>query len=112
MLFKKRANSFFLADQNNRNVVLGCRLDGAVDFNSRRIIAAHGVDCDFEAGHQRLFLGCLDDFSVFVVAAMRTCAMRHAQFMTVGALGKGSCAQMIMCTTTIAPRLRMTSFWI
>ena len=38
--------------------------------------------------------------------------MRHAQFMAIGALGKGSCAQMIMCTTTIAPRLRMTSFWI
>ena len=59
-----------------------------------------------------LLLGGLDDFPFFVVAAVRAGAMRHPQFVTIGTLGKRSRGQMIVRTATIAPRLRMSSFWI
>jgi hypothetical protein len=43
-------------------------------------ISAHRIDCDFESGHEELFLGCLDHFPVLVMAAMRTraCGMRNS----------------------------------
>jgi hypothetical protein len=52
------------------------------------VIPAHRIDCDFEIRHEELFLGGFDDFPVFVMAAVRTRAVRHAQLVTVRALGK------------------------
>jgi len=88
VLLKLRVDSVFLADENDGNAVLSGRLYGAVDFNGGRVIPAHRIDCDFEIRHEELFLGGFDDFPVFVMAAVRTRAVRHAQLVTVRALGK------------------------
>ena len=112
VLCQKLADAILLPDQNDRNAVLRSGLDGPFNFDCGRVVAAHRIDCDFDVGHEELFLGGLDDFPFFVKAAMRTGAMRHAQFVAIGALGKRARRQMIVCAAAIAPRFRMSSFWI
>jgi len=67
------------------------------------MISAHRIDCDFEIGHEELLLGGLDHFPFFIEAAMGASAMRHAQFMAIGALGKGTRGQVIVRASAIAP---------
>src|SRR5215472_5865768 len=105
-------DAVFLSDQNDWNSVLGGSLNGALDFNHRRLVAAHRVDRDFDCGHEELLLGGLDDFPFLVVTAVRACTMRHTQLVTIGAFRKGSRCQMIVRPPAIAPGFRMSSFWI
>src|SRR5262245_57124187 len=76
------------------------------------MISAHRIDCDLEIGHEELFLGCLDDFPLFVIAAMRTSTMRHAYLVAVRTLGTRPSSQMSVRPPAVAPGLRMSSFWI
>ena len=50
MLGEKLADAVFLADQNDRNSVLRSSLNRAVDFNSGRMVAAHGINGDLDHG--------------------------------------------------------------
>ena len=51
MLGEQVAYPVFLTDQDNRNAVLSCGLDSALDFNGRSAVATHRIDCDLEGGH-------------------------------------------------------------
>jgi hypothetical protein len=88
VFLKGCADSVFLTDQHNRDTELSSRLDRALDFDCGRVIAAHRINCDFVVGHEELFLGRLDDFSFLIVAAMRTRAMRHPQFVAIRTFGE------------------------
>jgi hypothetical protein len=102
----------FLADENHRNAELSGSRNGALDFDCGGMIASHRIHCDFDVGHEELFLRCFDDFPVFVIAAVRAGAVRHAQLVAVRTLGEGSRTQMIVCPPPIPPGFGMSSFWI
>jgi hypothetical protein len=104
VLFKKRPDAVFLTHENDGNTVLRGGLNGTLNFDCGRMVAAHRIDCDLEVGHEELFLGCFDHFPIFVIAAVRTSAVRHAQFVTIGTFGEGSRGQMIVRPPAIAPR--------
>jgi hypothetical protein len=76
------------------------------------MIAAHRIDCDSEVGHEELFLSGFDNFPFLVIAAVRTRAVRHAQFVAIRTFGEGARCQMIMRPPAIPPRFGVSSFWI
>ena len=77
LLFEESAQAILQADKDNVDPVFRSSLDGALNLNRRRLIAAHRVYRDFDFGHEELFLSGLDDFPFLVITAMRTSAMRH-----------------------------------
>jgi hypothetical protein len=99
------AYAILLSYKDNGHAVLSSGLDRSVDLHRRPLVAAHRIDCDLENRHEDLFLSCLDDFPFFVVAAMRACTMRHAQFVAVRTLGKRARRQMIVRAAPIPPCL-------
>src|SRR5437867_8687216 len=105
-------NNILPPHQPHWNSVFGGSLNSAIDLDCGRLIAAHRIDCDFDFGHEELFLSGLDNFPLLVVAAVRTGPMRHAQLVAIGAFREGSRRQMIVRPPAVAPRLRVSSFWI
>jgi hypothetical protein len=63
-----------------------------------------------------LFFRNLDDFAYVVAGSIMTAvgtrAMRHPEFMTVGALRERARREMIMGPPPIAARLGVSTFWI
>src|SRR5439155_26034350 len=105
-------NTIFPPNQHDGNSVLGGSLNSAIDLDCGRLIAAHRIDRDFDFGHEELFLSSLDNLRLLVVAAVRTGPMRHPQLVAIGAFREGSRRQMIVRPPAVAPRLRMSSFWV
>jgi len=56
--------------------------------------------------------GDFQDFPFLIVATMRTRPMREALLVAIGALGKRSSGQMIVCAPAVAAGFGMSSFWI
>ena len=59
-----------------------------------------------------LFFRDFDHFTAFVLAAMRTGAMRKLRFVAIGALGVAEHAQMIVSPARGSALFGVSSFWI
>jgi hypothetical protein len=84
------ANAILLPDEDDGNAVLKGGVNRSFDLYGRPAVTTHRINSDFDPGHEDLFLSGFDDFPIFVIAAMRTGAMRHAHFVAVRTLGERS----------------------
>ena len=110
------------AHQQHAHAQLTCRQDRSLDFNARRMVAAHGIQgngshVDHRLGMAgegnlgRLGLG-VNHFAAVVVAALRTRPVGQLLFVAIRAFGQRQRMQMVVRAAGRCAPLRVSSFRI
>jgi hypothetical protein len=95
----------------------GC-VNGAFDFGTRSLVAAHRVygngyhSFRLTRSIRELFRGGFDDFAAFILSAFRANAVRLLRLVAVGAFGTGGPGEAIMRAAGLRALVGMSAFRI
>src|SRR3569832_1071691 len=95
----------------------GC-MDGAFDFGSRSLVAAHRVygngyhSFRLTPSMRDLFRGSFDDFAAFILSTFRANAVRLLRLVAVGAFGTGGPGEAVMRAARLRALVGMSAFRI